>query len=78
MKTIPVTEAEIIGIINSLKSKNSSGYDEISSKILKLCGPQITRPLCYICNKSISMGIFPDCLIYAVVSLYIKREISPL
>jgi hypothetical protein len=35
MKTIPVTEAEIIGIINSLKSKNSSGYDDISSKILK-------------------------------------------
>jgi hypothetical protein len=25
MKTIPVTEVEIIGIINSLKSKNSSG-----------------------------------------------------
>jgi hypothetical protein len=29
MKTIPVTEAEIIGIIKSLKPTNSSGYDEI-------------------------------------------------
>jgi hypothetical protein len=29
MKTIPVTEAEIIGIINSPKTKNSTGYDEI-------------------------------------------------
>jgi hypothetical protein len=41
MTPIPITEAEIIGIINSLKSKNSPGYDEISSKILQLCGPQI-------------------------------------
>jgi hypothetical protein len=33
MKTIPVTKAQIIGIIKSLKPTNSSGYDEISSKI---------------------------------------------
>jgi hypothetical protein len=44
MKTIPVTDVEIISIIGSLKCKNSSGYDEISSKILKLCEPQISRP----------------------------------
>jgi hypothetical protein len=37
MKTIPVTEAEIIGIIKSLKLKNTAGYDEISTKILKHC-----------------------------------------
>jgi hypothetical protein len=49
MKTIPITEVEIIGIINSLKSKNSLGYNEISSNSLKLCGPQISRPL-YISN----------------------------
>ena len=67
MKTIPITEVEIIGIINSLKSKNSSEYDEISSKLLKLCGPQISRPLFYIRNKSISMGIFPERLKYAIV-----------
>jgi hypothetical protein len=73
MKTIPVTEAEIIGIINSLKSKNSSGYDEISSNILKLCGPQISRPVCYICNKSISMVIFPDHLKYAIVKPLYKK-----
>jgi hypothetical protein len=29
MKSIPVAEVEIIGIINSLKSKYSSGYDEM-------------------------------------------------
>jgi hypothetical protein len=56
MKQITVTEAQIIGIINSLKTKNSSGYDEISSNIIKLCRSLITRPLT---NKFISMGISP-------------------
>jgi hypothetical protein len=34
MKIIPVTEAEIIGIIKSLKSKKTAGHG-ISTKILK-------------------------------------------
>jgi hypothetical protein len=71
--TIPVTEAEIIGIINSLKTKNSSGYDEMSSKILKLCGSAISRPLSCICSKSTSMGIFPDQLKYATVKPSYKK-----
>jgi len=35
MNIIPVTEADIKSIINSLKSQSSSHYDEILSKILK-------------------------------------------
>ena len=35
MELIPITAAEIKSIICSLKSKNSSGYDEITSKIFK-------------------------------------------
>jgi hypothetical protein len=34
-KIIPITEAEIKSILHALKPKNSSGYDEITSKILK-------------------------------------------
>ena len=44
---------EIEKIINSLKSKDSFGYDEISTKILKISAPFISSPLRYICNKSI-------------------------
>jgi hypothetical protein len=44
---------EIENIINSLPSKNSHGYDEISMKILKIIAPCISSPLCYICNKAI-------------------------
>jgi hypothetical protein len=60
-------KAELIGIIGSLNNKSSSGYDGISNKLLKLCGPFISRPLSYIFNKLLSLGIFPDRLKYAVV-----------
>jgi hypothetical protein len=41
---------EIEKIIKSLKSKNTGGYDEISTRILKLSAPYIIPPLTYICN----------------------------
>jgi hypothetical protein len=44
IKTIPITETEIKIIIHSLKSKSSSGYDEITSKTLKACSALISRP----------------------------------
>jgi hypothetical protein len=37
MNVIPVTEGEIQSIISSMKAKDSSGYDGISTKILKIC-----------------------------------------
>jgi hypothetical protein len=36
IKTIPSIKTEIKSIIHSFKAKNSSGYDGITSKILKL------------------------------------------
>jgi hypothetical protein len=33
MNIIPATEAEVKSVINSLKGKGSSGYEEILSKI---------------------------------------------
>jgi len=45
--------------IKSLKSKNSHGYDGTPMKILKVSTPFITSPLTYVCNKSLSLGIFP-------------------
>jgi hypothetical protein len=51
---------EIISIIKSLKTKDSSGYDEISTKLLKINASCISSPLKYICNNFISTGIFPE------------------
>jgi hypothetical protein len=52
------TTREIENII-TLKLLNSCGYDEVPSKLLKLCSYYISAPLNYICNRT---GVFPDSL----------------
>ena len=51
MRLINTTTYKISKIIHSLNSKDSHGYDEISSKILKVSAPCILSPLTYIFNK---------------------------
>jgi len=68
-----VSTKEIEGIIKHLKPKNSSGCDGISTKLLKLSSSFISSPLTYICNKSLSSGIFPDHMKYAVVKPLFKK-----
>jgi hypothetical protein len=66
---------EIISIIKSLKTKNSFGYDEINTKLLKVSASYICSPLTYIYNKSISTGILPERLKYSIIkSLYKKGD----
>jgi hypothetical protein len=60
MKCKYTTTNEIERIIKSLETKNSYGYDEISTKILKISCPFISSPINYICNKMLFWGIFPD------------------
>ena len=60
MKIIPVSEGESRNLIRSLKAKDSSGYDGISTKILKKCNSLISKRLSYFCNKSIPTGVFHD------------------
>jgi hypothetical protein len=67
------TTTEIEKIIKSLKSKNSYGYDGIPTKILKVSTSFIISPLTYICNKSLSSGIFPSQLKFSeIMSLHKK------
>jgi hypothetical protein len=61
-KIIPTTKTKIKSIIHSLKAKNSTGYDGITSKILKAFASLISHPLTHICNHSLLMGIFPNSL----------------
>jgi len=48
----------------SLKVKNSHGYEEISTKLLKISSPSIHS---HMCNKLLSSGSFPDCLKYSEI-----------
>ena len=61
------TMKEIEQIIKSLKTKNLYGYDEISTKILKISCPFISSQLNYTSNKILFWGVFPDRLKYAVI-----------
>ena len=67
------TTYEINKIIKSLKTKNSYGYGGIPIKILILSAPFIISPLTCICNKSLSSGVFPEGLKYAIIKPVYKK-----
>ena len=64
---------EITPIIKSLKTKSSSGYDEITTKLLKISINYICSPLTHICNNSISTGIFPERLKFSIIKPLFKK-----
>jgi hypothetical protein len=68
-----VSTHEIISIIKSLKTKNSFGYDEISTKLLKVSASYISSPLTYICKKPISKGNLPERLKYSIIKPWYKK-----
>ena len=70
-----VNPEDIYKIICKFKSKNSSGDDHLSLKLLKCIGEKISAPLSVIINQSLHCGIFPEALKLAkVIPLYKKNE----
>jgi hypothetical protein len=67
------TTKEIENIIMSFKSSQSSGYDKVPTKLLKLCSHFISSPLNYICNRILFTGVFPDRLKYAIIRPIFKK-----
>jgi len=59
--------------MNSLKIKEYSGYDEVSTRMLKISAPFISSPLSYICNRSMLSGTFPTRLKYTIVKPLLKK-----
>ena len=68
------TTKETERIIKPLKTKNSYGYDEISTKTLKIRCPIIPSPINYICTKMLFWGVFPDRLKYALIKPIHKND----
>ena len=54
-----VSPKEIEDDVTFVKTKDSHGYDGISTKIIKQSTPCISSPLTNICNLMITTGIFP-------------------
>ena len=55
----PVTEDEFLKIVSKLKNKHSTGYDDLSINTIKKSINLISKPLTYICNKSLENKTFP-------------------
>ena len=70
----PVTEIKVKNIITQLKSKPSTGYDGISSSLLKYLEPILSGPLLLIINQSLHTGIFPDKLKLAKIFPVHKKD----
>ena len=64
---------EIEKIIKTIKTKDSFGYDEISSRIIKQSAPFIIFPLTYICNAILHSGVFPERLKFAIIKPCFKK-----
>jgi len=73
MNSKPTITKEIEDIIKALNSQNSQGYDEISTKILKISSTFIRSPLNCVCNETVSIGIFPDRLKYSIIKPLYKK-----
>jgi hypothetical protein len=63
--------------ISSMKNKKSSGYDGITSTILKWSADNISKPLTIIFNKSLTVSVYPDWLKYAEVQPHFKKGKKP-
>lgn len=73
----PVGEDEVLKLIMTLKNTSASGYDDITTKILKLIASLISRPLSHIINLSLADGFFPDELKLTVIKpLHKKNNLS--
>ena len=57
-----ITPNEIKRHIENLPSRNSSGYDNISNKLLKSIKYSILNPLMHIFNLSFKQGVFLDAM----------------
>ena len=71
----PTDEVEVCNIITSMKAKNSSGHDFISSKFIKSIQNSICKPLSIIFNKSFETGTIPKHIkIAKVIPIYKCKE----
>ena len=66
-------------LINNLHSKNSTGIDGISTKLLKNIKHVIYKPITMLINYSLNSGVFPTLLkIAKITPVYKKMTIESL
>ncbi len=74
LKFYNIENEHIIKIINDMKAKTCSGYNDISMKIIKSVKNILAYPLAMIINQMLHTGIFPDLLKIAKVTPIYKKD----
>ena len=69
-----MSEDSVQKIITTLHTKNSSGHDGISTKLLKEIKSEIVKPMTLLINQCLNTGIFPDKLKLAKVIPLHKKD----
>lgn len=70
----PTDGYEICKLINNLNPTNSTGYDEVQTKIIKECKYEIAKILSYLVNIFFTNGSFPEPLKHSLIKPLHKKE----
>ena len=73
----PITMNELVNTIKRTTSKNSHGYDLISTKILKKLNQNCLANILKIFNASFELGYVPKCWKNAKIKMIHKRDQNP-
>ena len=57
---IEIKEDDILLIIKNLNPNKAHGWDNVSIRMIQLCGKSIVKPLKYLFESSLTAGIFPE------------------
>ena len=57
---IEIKEDDILLIIKNLNPRKAHEWDNVSIRMIKLCGKSIAKPLKYLFESSLTAGIFPE------------------
>lgn len=69
------TPSEVESVIRGLKNTHTTGYDDISTKIIKIVATLISGVLSHTLNLCIQQGVFPKKLKVTIIKpLYKKKE----
>ena len=73
LSSINFNNVDIVKIIRPLNVNKAHGHNDISVRVIKLCGQSIVKPLSTILKNCIDDGIFPDIGKNPIFFLFIKR-----
>ena len=78
MSSLVITPLEVESMMKCLPLGKAVGSDGINNRILRECSRELSHPLCFLVNHSLSLGIFPETWKDAMVCATYKKEICHL